>query len=493
MKILLIRPFSIVFRKPYFTAKPALNLGYLSAYLKKDGHAVRVLDLALNDDSVAVTEVLREFQPGVVGVSSYTPNIPDSFQLIKKIKIFNPSCVTVMGGPHSTSIPEETLTECLELDIVVIGEGEITFSELCKTLNEKRDPVTVLGLCLRQEGKIMRTGPRPLIENLDSLPFPDQGSITTSFGNLKFFDHNLHISLDKVKEVITTRGCTDFCTFCTVHRAYAEKGRSLRMRSAENVLKEISLAKLQYDIKHVAFLDDSFTISKQRTKNIMDGLKELRLSWNCDTRVNLLDEELIHEMVKTGCKKISIGVESGSEKILKLINKNITLEQIRRVFKWCHEAGLETIEANFLIGSHPDETAEDIVATRRLIRELKPQRLLVSVIVPFPGTIVRDQMLERGLILSNDWRLYLLMNDRPPPWRTTHFTSKELQHLQNTILAEFYFSPRTIMTTLKYIRSISLLNTYLFAGLNIAKEYLMSKNRFSKKTRREDAESSAGR
>ena len=188
----------------------------------------------------------------------------------------------------------------------------------------------------------------------------------------------------------------------------------------------------------------------------------MKLSWNCDTRVNLVDRELIHEMVESGCKKISIGVESGSEKILKLINKNITVEQVRNVFLWCHEAKLETIEANFLIGSHPDETLQDINETRKLIKELAPQRILVSIITPFPGTKVREQMLDRNLIFSNDWRKYILMDDEPPPWRTTYFSSEELKNLQNMILAEFYFSLKISLQTLNILNLFHFLKHIIY-------------------------------
>jgi radical SAM superfamily enzyme YgiQ (UPF0313 family) len=138
---------------------------------------------------------------------------------------------------------------------------------------------------------------------------------------------------------------------------------------------------------------------------------------------------------------------------------------------------METIEANFLIGSHPDETLQDIGKTRDMIRELRPQRLLVSIVTPFPGTRVREQMLERDLIQSNDWRRYMLLNDMPPPWRTTNFTGEQLMEIQNSILTEFYFSLRNIVTSIKYIRSLSLLKVYFFAGLGIAKGFIVSRAR----------------
>lgn len=475
MRVLLIRPFSIVFTKPYFTIRPPINLGYLSGYLKNKGHEVRILDFGLRKDIGILTNTLKDFEPHVVGINAFTPNVLDGFELVKIVKSISSKYVTVIGGPHSTSIPEDTLEACKELDYIVIGEGEVTLLELCDKLEKKSDINQVAGLCYRQNGKIARTGYRPLIAELDSLPFPDRDSIIQCYQKLTVFDHNLRLSLRNVLELITSRGCTAFCTFCTVHRAFTEKTRSLRLRSADNVLREIDLFKSKYDIKHVSFLDDSFTINRERIKKILYGLKEMKLSWNCDTRVNLVDRDLIHEMVESGCKKISIGVESGSEKVLKLINKNITVEQVRNVFLWCHEAKLETIEANFLIGSHPDETMQDINETRKLIKELTPQRILVSIITPFPGTKVREQMLERNLIFSNDWRKYILMNDEPPPWRTTYFSSEELKSIQNMIIAEFYFSFKNIITNLKYIKSFSLFKTYSSSGLDIAKGYFISK------------------
>lgn len=477
MRVLFIRPFSAVFEKPYFTAKAPLNLGYLCAFLKERGHEADVLDLSLRRDIPLLMNTLSAFNPDLVGISAYTPNVIGGFEVIKTVKAVNDKYITVMGGPHSTSMPEATLEACSELDFVVIGEGEATLLELCGAIDKKTGPDGVAGLCYRRGGAVVRTRPRDLIEKLDDLPFPDRDIIAPSYRRLKIFDPNLNLPLDKIMEVITSRGCTDFCTFCTVHRAYVEKGRSLRLRSPENVLREIEEFKSKNDVRHVSFLDDNFTINRERTRKIINGLKRMKLTWNCDSRVNLVDEELIHEMVGAGCRKISIGVESGSERILKLMNKNITVEQARRVFKWCHDSGLETIQANFLIGGHPDETAEDIDKTRMLIKELRPHRLLASVIVPFPGTKVREQMLERNLIFSDDWRRYILMNDVPPPWRTTHFSSEELQRIQNDMIAGFYFNIRNIITSLKYIKSFAILRMYLLSAAEILIRYFSDRFR----------------
>lgn len=468
MNVLLIRPFSRVFTKPYFTSKGSFSLACLSAFLKEKGHKVRVMDLGLKNNLNMLKYTLGTFAPHIVGVTAYTPNVLDGFDLVHLIKSVNNKYVTVMGGSHSTSMPEETLKECPDLDFVIIGEGEETLLDLCNKLEDKSDINQVAGLCHRQDGKIMRTQQRQLISDLDSLPFADRDAIMPYCRNA-VFDHNLSMPFNKIAEVLTSRGCIEFCTFCTVHRAYKETGRSLRLRSAENVLNEISFLKSRHKVKHITFLDDSFTIDGQRIKKILRGLKDMRLSWNCDTRVNLLDKELIHEMAETGCKKISIGVESGSDRVLKLINKNISLERARDVFRWCYESKIETIEANFLIGSHPDETWEDIRKTRRLIRELKFQRLLVSVIVPFPGTKVREQMLERNLIFSNDWRRYMLMDDESPPWRTTYFSSKELKRLQSQMIAEFYFNIKNIIATISYLRSFEIIKRYFLSFLNIAR------------------------
>jgi anaerobic magnesium-protoporphyrin IX monomethyl ester cyclase len=470
MKVLLVRPFSIVFTKPYFTVKPPLSLGYLAAFLKHNGHEVEILDFAVKKDDSVLAAVLRRFSPSVVGINAYTPNVLDGLELASAVKAIDKKIITVMGGPHSTPLPKETLKSCRDLDFVVIGEGEETLLDFCNMLEKgQRDFSRVAGLCYRHNGGLLRSDPRGLIQNLDDLPFPDRDALLSCRQDSKSFDHNLDMPGRNVLEVITSRGCTDFCTFCTVHRAYMETGRSLRLRTAANVLKEIESCRSKYNIRHVSFLDDTFTINQQRILAIMDGLKKMNLTWNCDARVNLLDKELIFKMVESGCRKMSIGVESGSERILELIHKNITLKQVRDAFRWCHEAHLETIEANFLIGAHPDETPEDLEETRGLIRELKPQRLLASVIVPFPGTEVRNQMIERNLISSNDWRRYILMNEEPPPWRTTYFDSSELMRIQKGMLAEFYFSFGTIIESLKYIRSFSMLKTYLLSAIDVAK------------------------
>lgn len=478
MKVLLVRPFSVVFTRPYFTIKPPLSLGYLSAFLKENGHEVSILDFGLRKDSKYLNNVLKAFNPDIVGINAYTPNVLDAFELAREIKCANKQFITIIGGPHSTSIPEKTIEACPDLDFVIIGEGEFTLLELCDRIEKKKDCGQIAGLCYRHNGKAIRTNLRDPIRELDKLPLPDRDSLMPYYRKLNTFDHNINVPLNRTLEVITSRGCTDFCTFCTVHRAYREKGRSLRLRSAVNVLEEISICCSKYNLKHVSFLDDTFTINRARVIEIIAGLKRNGLTWNCDTRVNLLDKDLVRRMVVAGCKKMSIGVESGSERILRLINKNITIPQIKAAFQWCHEAGLDTVEANFLIGAHPEETLDDLRETNKLIKELMPQRLVVSIIVPFPGTVVREQMVERNLIFSNDWRRYILMNDEPPPWRTVHFTSIELRKLQLDMLAKFYFSFKNIVTNLKYIKSFPLLRVYFLSGLHIALEFLFARKKY---------------
>ena len=163
MRVLLVRPFSIVFTKPYFTAKPPINLGYLSGFLKHNGHEVKILDFGLTEDLSSIDGTIKVFDPHIVGVNAFTQNVLDGFDLIKKIKSINSNCFTVMGGPHSTSIPEETLKECSDLDFVAIGEGEVTLLELCNALERKNDVSKVAGICYRHDGKIIRTSSRALI------------------------------------------------------------------------------------------------------------------------------------------------------------------------------------------------------------------------------------------------------------------------------------------------------------------------------------------
>lgn len=232
-------------------------------------------------------------------------------------------------------------------------------------------------------------------------------------------------------------------------------GPRTRFRSVENVLAEVEECVKKYNFEHFSIADDTFTLNQERAIEICYGLKKLGVrSWHCGgTRVNAVSPKMLKVMAETGCQKVAFGVESGSPRILELIGKKITLEQVKNAFLWAREAGIRFIEGNFIIGSDPAETQEDLKMTLDLIREIKPDLVSLAIIVPYPGTRVYEKMKSRGYIFTEDWEKFAMI-DQVPCWRTEHFTSEELLKYQKKMLRNFYLRPDYLWRILVKLKNL---------------------------------------
>ena len=440
VKVLLIRPPSSQgeLTKTSLSQHP-INLLYLAAYVRQYGHTVKVIDYEAEGFDI---ETILAFGPDIVGITAMTPLVKAAADIAGKIKErMNP--LMVVGGNHVTAIPTETLEEFPVFDIGVVGEGEETLKEIC----DGRPPKEITGIVYRDGNKITVNGTRPQTDDIDSLPFPARDLI-----DMKKYKGASTPGLSReflnITELYINRGCSwGLCTFC----ASMAMHHKFRMRSIDNVMGEVRECIDRYGINHFTIDDDTLTTSKERTLEFCDKIRPLKVTWDCDSRVTV-DKEMLQRMKDSGCKKIAFGVESGSQRILQLIKKGITIGQIKDAFRWSKEVGIET-SAFFMIGSHPDETREDLEATKRLIAEIKPDFITASIAVPYPGTELRKQMKARNLVFSDDWAAYALYNISPV-WRTTHFSSDELLKTQMEMIKNFYMRPSYVIRRLLRVRSI---------------------------------------
>ena len=227
---------------------------------------------------------------------------------------------------------------------------------------------------------------------------------------------------------------------------------------------------------HVVIADDTFTLQPDRAALISEMLGRSGIaSWNCDTRVNTVSLELLRTMKRCGCEKVAFGVESGSQRVLDLIGKGITVEQVRNAVDWAHQAGITHIEGNFIIGCDPSETEEDLKKTEQLITSLPWTFVSIAVIVPYPGTPVRERMLSAGLIEHDvPWEDYVIFGKRPG-WRTLNFSADDLLSHQRSLTRSFYLRPSYILSRLASIRSPGELVYWTTAGVSYLKWYLTGK------------------
>jgi radical SAM superfamily enzyme YgiQ (UPF0313 family) len=223
----------------------------------------------------------------------------------------------------------------------------------------------------------------------------------------------------------------------------------------------------QFGIEHFTLNDDNFISDPDRILDFCRFVRPLAVTWSCEARVSLASREILGQMREAGCRKVSFGVESGSPRILEKIKKGISVDRVTEVFRNARTVGLLRT-GFFQVGTHPDETIDDIRLTRKLIRRIDPDFIAVAIASPFPGTELHRTMKEQGLVLKEDWSNYTHFTSRPS-WRTHHLSPKDLVTLQKNLTRRFYLRPRTILRQLRSIRSLGQLRYQISAGISILK------------------------
>lgn len=386
---------------PDLTKIQPLGICSIAAVLIRAGISVEICDLWCKQINEKYFEdLLLKKQPKIVGFSAMTDNYLNSLRLAKVCKSVDENIKTIIGGPHVSFTDEQTLQDSSDIDIVARGEGEITMLELCKLILQKEHNSfsNIRGITYRDENsKIIKNSGRPLIENLDTLPYPARellGPIQKNVG------------------IQTGRGCPGGCKFCV---ASAMSGGRVRTRSVENVVNEIIELKVR-GAERFNFLDDTFTCDIDRLKEIMELLKEkgYSIKWSAESRVDIVDkdETIFEYMAGMGCEGVQFGVESGSQEILNSINKKTNLSQIERSVKLARDAGLQVF-CSMMVGL-PEDTEETINKTIDFGEYLccKYGTVTVfSITTPYPGTYIYRKAKDIGLnIYKASYNQYTVIN-----------------------------------------------------------------------------------
>ena len=437
-KFLLINPPSSikVYKKSKIKAAlsemPLLSLASLGAILE-EYCKVKVLDLSLSLNPIKdLKKALDRFNPDFAGITFTTPLYNESKELVKIIKKFNKRIITIAGGVHVTSLPEETMSKT-DFDIGILGEGEITIAEIVKGKNVK----DIKGIFYKENEKIFKNPPRELISDLDTLPLP-----AWHLFNLKRYKASPLTTRDSpVGPIETSRGCVFGCTYCNK----CIFGRRFRFKSPERVIKEIEHM-INAGFKEIHIWDDNFVTNLNRAKKICNLIieKNIKIKWclACGVRVDCVDQEFFNLAKKAGCYSAYLGIEAGDQKILDRVNKGIKLPQVKKAVRMANKAGLETV--GFFMFGLPDETKETMEKTIRFAKNLQLDYAKVTILVPFPSTPVYDEFKKSGYIKTDDWSKYNFhtaskVYDHPNlDWKT-------LERYYHKFYRSFYFRPNYIL------------------------------------------------
>jgi anaerobic magnesium-protoporphyrin IX monomethyl ester cyclase len=420
---------------------PPLGLLYLAAYLKKDGHDVSVVDGSIVSYE-QLMPVVRQKRPDIVGVSALTFLWKKAVSILNTVKEEFPKTFLIIGGPHPTYFPKQCFIDCPALDAVVMGEGEITFSELCRAIDTGKTLADIAGLAFRTKaGEIRINRPREPIRDLDELPLPARELVDLS----KYRPAIQQYKTTPVTNVMGARGCPFRCIFC-MHVT----GDGIRYRSPQNIINEIKYLIRRYGIKEISFWDDTLTVDKKRVFEMCRIIKQEKLSiiWSAQARVNTLDPEILKEMKSAGCWKIFVGVESLSQKNLDVLKKGITTKEIFDSIRWMKEAGIE-IEASFIFGI-PGETYEDAKNDVREILKLGLDYMKCFPLTPLPGTEFYENIKLYGTMLTNNFDEF---TENKVVFVPHTMTEDQVRDIINYAYKKFYLRPSYVLKRLRKIRS----------------------------------------
>lgn len=441
-------PLGPVIKNLYFNSPP-LGIAYIAAVLEREGARVQLTDAAVEDLSMEETvERVKAFGPGVVGITSTTNFFCNAVELAQALKESVPGVTTILGGPHVSSHTDSAMENSC-FDFACIGEGEITATELVRTLVDGGGFDDVQGIAFRRDGKVVRTAARPLVEDLNILPPPARHLLPLD----KYVPQpNDGPHLPKAA-MISSRGCPYRCIFCD-HGIY---GNTYRSFSALRIVDEMEDLVKRYGIRDIAFVDSLFMISAKRVDEITDEIvrRGLQVHWTCTIRANITTPDILDKMKRAGCWRVRVGVEAGNAEVLKLIRKEVTKEQVRNVVQIADRAGLHP-KGFFMIG-HPGETRDRIRESIDFACSLPLTDITVQINTPLPGAPQWPMIKDYGELVTDDLKQYSFWE---PVFVPKGMTSDELQELHAKFYRSFYFRPIVFWRHLKMIRTFSDIRRY---------------------------------
>ena len=454
-----------------------LGLAYLAGKLEQGNHQVSIMDApALGLTSVGICKLMEERTYDLIGVTMLTPMYILGVEVVKAIKQAFPEIKIVVGGPHPTILPRETLIENKEVDFVVIGEGEVIFLNLVDVLEKGGNTDDIPGVAYRKDDTVIINQPPEMITNLDDLPIPARHLLPM---------HAYHMTRSRSQSdhaftVSVARGCPFNCAFCC--RIF---GRRVRHHSVERIIEEIGILVNHYGAREINLEADTLTINKHFITSLCDGIIHSGLSkkiaWTCESRIDTVNEDMLKKMKEAGCWQISYGVETGSQRLLDLIHKDISLAQIEKTFALTKRIGI-SIRAFFMLGI-PTETRQESLETISFAKKLDARWSQFTLLTPYPGTELYDLVLEEGGLKSQSWADYKThggWTEGSLAYVPKGRSIEEMKRLQKQAYRAVYLRPRVFMRFLRDIDSMKKIKEYVVGFWVLLKTAFPSRNKDSR-------------
>jgi anaerobic magnesium-protoporphyrin IX monomethyl ester cyclase len=425
--------------------EPPLGLCYLAAVTRAKGYKTKIIDAkveGLNFKQAA--EKIINYKPQFVGITAVTLSIVAARKFAKLLKQNDPGLKIILGGPHITALPKETMEYSDAFDVGVIGEGEATIIELLDALRQKVPLEGVSGIVYRNNGKIAITSPRQMINDLDILPMPAWDLLPRL--DRHYFPPPPSLYRLPSFSIITSRGCPYNCIFCDK----SAFGNKIRSHSPDYVLRMIKDLYNNYNIRDLRINDDNFVLLRQNVFEICRLLKEekLDLSFCCLSSVQVINEETARALKGAGCWQLRFGLESGSQRILDNIQKCANLNQARRAIGLTHDSGIESY--GFFMIANPGETKETIRETIDFAKSLPLDVFKLNFLTPLPGCNLWNNAEEYGTF-NRSWEK--LSFHIEPMFIPYGLTKEEIVQYKKVAFREFYLRPKIIFLYLKKLKN----------------------------------------
>jgi len=470
LDVLLIKPNAITggYMQDVFSITPPVSYLSIAAYIRQFGIRTGILDAEIEGfDDETVLDIVERSGAKIIGLTAMSSYYKHALRLARKIKELDAEIKIVIGGIHISSLPDDVMKEDV-FDFGIIGEGEISFYKLSDAILNGKDYKKIKGLMYKNSSKVVNNGEGEIIMNLDDIPRYAYDLIP-----VEKYRATPAVSIEKKSiTMYTRRGCPFNCIYCA-SSVISKKTRAL---SAKRVFDDIVWAKEKYGIKEIIFWDDSFTMDRQRIIDLCNLIIEhnLDIIWTIETRADLIDEELLKIMKNAGLWCIFFGVESGNDKVLKIVKKGETKETIRKAFNMCYKLGIAT-RASFILGL-PGDTEETMQDTINFAKELNSEVTQFQITVPFPGSELFEDYKKYGTIPDMDFSKWDYYSDEA--YFIPHgLDIKTLKEFRKKAYVALYTNPFLIMKRIARVKSGKQFKSYV-------KGYLLFMNKILKRIRK---------